>query len=141
MTMKMIRRTSRMSINGTTFISAMAPPLLSPTCIPIDLLLSGLFLASVTDRQAAPCGNQRGLDTERKQTANDWYNSGSAADGHSTISNRLVAEAVVEHFSRSARSRAPLDPRQQSGFRLLRQQRHRIWRERRSSHRRSCPAG
>src|SRR5262245_42238561 len=102
MTMKMIRRTSRMSINGTTFISAMAPPLVSPTCIPIDLLLFGLFLASVTDRQAAPCGNQRGLDAERKQTANEWYRP--------TISNRLVAEAVAVHFSRSARSRAPLDP-------------------------------
>jgi hypothetical protein len=27
-------------MSGTTFISAIAPPLLSPTCIPIELLLS-----------------------------------------------------------------------------------------------------
>src|SRR6266480_2929498 len=38
-TMKMISSTSRMSISGTTFISAIAPPLLSPTLIPIALLL------------------------------------------------------------------------------------------------------
>ncbi len=34
-TMKMISSTSRMSISGTTFISAIAPPLLSPTLMPI----------------------------------------------------------------------------------------------------------
>src|SRR5580698_2407109 len=33
--MKMISSTSRMSISGTTFISAIAPPLLSPTLMPM----------------------------------------------------------------------------------------------------------
>src|SRR5713101_2951180 len=40
MTMKMISRTRRMSISGTTFISAIAP-LLVPTCIPMTSFLSG----------------------------------------------------------------------------------------------------
>src|SRR5271165_2860039 len=40
MTMKMISSTSKISISGTTFISAIAPPLLSPTDIPMAILLS-----------------------------------------------------------------------------------------------------
>src|SRR5712672_3229538 len=40
MTMKIINSTNKMSISGTTFISAIAPPLLSPTLIPIAILLS-----------------------------------------------------------------------------------------------------
>src|ERR1700693_4090656 len=39
MTMKMINNTSKISISGTTFISAIAPPLLSPTFMPIADLL------------------------------------------------------------------------------------------------------
>src|SRR5580704_19115295 len=40
MTMKIMSSTSKISISGTTFISAIAPPLLSPTDIPIANLLS-----------------------------------------------------------------------------------------------------
>ncbi len=57
-TMKMISSTSKMSISGTTFISAIAPPLLSPTCIPIELLLSARpvrVVRAVVPRRSSDC--------------------------------------------------------------------------------------
>src|SRR5215510_2953239 len=57
--MKIIKSTSKISMSGTTFISAIAPPLLSPTCIPIASLLLTQRLAGKTSvkpaaRQLAP---------------------------------------------------------------------------------------
>jgi hypothetical protein len=37
--MKMINSTRRMSMSGTTFMDAIAPPFFPPTSIPIGLLL------------------------------------------------------------------------------------------------------
>jgi hypothetical protein len=42
--MKMMSNTSKMSMSGTTFISAIEPPLFSPTDIPIVNLLSACAL-------------------------------------------------------------------------------------------------
>src|SRR5215510_5543932 len=52
-TMKIIKSTSKISISGTTFISAIAPPLLSPTCIPIASLLLTQRLAGKTSVKPA----------------------------------------------------------------------------------------
>src|SRR6267142_3371547 len=49
-TMKIIRSTSKISISGTTFISATAPPLLLPTLIPIASLQSVPNPARVCNR-------------------------------------------------------------------------------------------
>src|SRR6266852_5290681 len=68
MTMKMIRSTSKMSISGTTFISAIAPPLLSPTCIPIELLLSARPERVSAGRRAAPLWEGRGVQPAKNHS-------------------------------------------------------------------------
>src|SRR5580700_2036139 len=68
MTMKMMSNTSKMSMSGTTFISAIAPPLLSPTVIPIATLLSACVSLSFLGHQAAPGGIRRGPS----DSANEW---------------------------------------------------------------------
>src|SRR5579859_2327871 len=70
MTMKIINSTSRMSMSGTTFISAMAPPLLSPTCIPIELSPVGPPLASVAGRGAAPSWEPALRGNRKRQQTN-----------------------------------------------------------------------
>src|SRR5215467_10213179 len=62
MTMKIIKSTSKISMSGTTFISAIAPPLFSPTCIPIASLLSA-HPCEGRSLGAAPGGSQRGNGT------------------------------------------------------------------------------
>src|SRR5580704_9127111 len=68
MTMKMMSNTSKMSMSGTTFISAIAPPLLSPTDIPIANLLSACVSRSFLGQQAAPGGIRRGPS----DSPNEW---------------------------------------------------------------------
>src|SRR5271170_3544399 len=57
-TIKMISNTSKISINGTTFISAIALPLLSPTDIPMG---NSPSTARTLRKSAAPCGWRRGV--------------------------------------------------------------------------------
>src|SRR5712692_3673306 len=68
MTMKIISSTSRMSISGTTFISAIAPPLLSPTCIPIELLLSARPERVSGGPCAAPLWEGRGVQPAKNHS-------------------------------------------------------------------------
>src|SRR5499433_1755353 len=102
MTMKIIKSTSKISMSGTTFISAIAPPLLSPTCIPIASLLLTQRLAGKTSVKPAarqrvpnvekfpkqtlqPCEGPElsrcaGWEpTHRNETRNEWYRDASVA--------------------------------------------------------------
>src|SRR5437879_4441245 len=74
MTMKMIRSTSKMSISGTTFISAIAPPLLSPTCIPIELLLSAVPSEYRAGRVPRRCGKGAAFNRQKLQQTNGRLN-------------------------------------------------------------------
>src|SRR4029077_19424613 len=68
MTMKIISSTNKMSISGTTFISAIAPPLLSPTCIPIELLLSARPERVSGGPCAAPLWERRGVQPAKNHS-------------------------------------------------------------------------
>src|SRR5215831_1857647 len=69
-TMKIIKSTSKISMSGTTFISAIAPPLLSPTCIPIASLLLTQRLAGKTSVKPAACQLVPNVEKFPKQPSN-----------------------------------------------------------------------
>src|SRR5713101_1671859 len=73
MTMKIISSTSRMSISGTTFISAIAPPLLSPTCIPIELLLGPSLRVIQAIRPRRLWESARRRNRKKRPQTNDYF--------------------------------------------------------------------
>src|SRR5580693_6064863 len=70
MTMKMMSNTSKMSMSGTTFISAIAPPLLSPTDIPIANLLSACISRALQAIKPRQVGSGAALLTQQTNGAN-----------------------------------------------------------------------
>src|SRR5580700_12108670 len=70
MTMKMMSNTSKMSMSGTTFISAIAPPLLSPTDIPIANLLSACISRALQAIKPRRVGSGAALLTQQTNGAN-----------------------------------------------------------------------
>src|ERR1700730_14335868 len=70
MTMKIMSSTSKMSISGTTFISAIAPPLLSPTDIPIENLLSACVSRALQAIKPRQVGSGAAFLTQQTNGAN-----------------------------------------------------------------------
>jgi hypothetical protein len=70
MTMKMMSNTSKMSMSGTTFISAIAPPLLSPTDIPIVILLSACVSRALQAIKPRQVGSGAALLAQQTNGAN-----------------------------------------------------------------------
>src|SRR5271168_1681106 len=70
MTMKMMSSTSKMSISGTMFISAIAPPLLSPTDIPIANLLSACVSRDLQAMKPRQVGSGAAFLTQQTNGAN-----------------------------------------------------------------------
>src|SRR6266436_4859236 len=70
MTMKMMSSTSKMSMSGTTFISAIAPPLFSPIDIPIANLLSACFSQALQAIKPRQVGSGAALLTQQTNGAN-----------------------------------------------------------------------
>src|SRR5277367_1845983 len=70
MTMKMMSSTSKMSISGTMFISAIAPPLFSPTDIPIVNLLSACVPRALQAIKPRQVGSGAALLTQQTNDAN-----------------------------------------------------------------------
>src|SRR5882724_5558586 len=122
----MIKSTSKMSISGTTFISAIVPPLLSPTCIPIASLLS-----------AHPCEGREPLRRAGWEPARHRNFSSTALATILTtngatkycvnLSRRLAAVVVVVLLFRYARSKGRVGRHPQNVSHPQRQLRRRTW--------------
>src|SRR5580700_5822085 len=136
MTMKMMSSTSKISISGTTFISAIAPPLLSPTDIPIANLLSACVSRALQAIKPRHVGSGAAFLTQQTNGANT---SPTSAERLSSGFNRppeqllhLEAEAVPCVLD-SVPSKGRVGQRRRSGSRPQPPQRPHTWPGRRSS--------
>src|SRR5208282_4901960 len=137
MTMKMMSSTSKMSISGTMFISAIAPPLFSPTDIPIANLLSACVSRALQAIKPRQVGSGAALLTQQTNSANTSHTFAhrlSSSFNHPM--EQLHSEAgPVSYVLDSVRSKDRVGRRQRSGFRPPPRQRRHTWPERRSSRR------
>src|SRR5580658_3543851 len=139
MTMKMISSTSKMSMSGTTFISAIAPPLLSPTDIPMVNLLSACESRALQAIKPRQVGSGAALLTQQTNGANTCPATAerlSSSDDFNQPTEKKEAERVFYVPVDSARLKGRVDRRPQSEFRPPRQRRRHTWLAHRSSRRR-----
>src|SRR5580692_1477010 len=138
MTMKMMSSTSKISISGTTFISAIAPPLFSPTDIPIANLLSACVSRALQAMKPRQVGSGAALLTQQTNGATTSHASAEhLANGFNHPMELALHSQAGPVFCvlDSVPSKGPADRRPRSGFRPPPRQRRHTWPERRSSHR------